>query len=144
MSYGNTRYEYQLMNAADGTSTSTAGRKTVNLRPVYVRRASMNVVVAGTTTPVVVTLKKRITPASDTGGTTIGTLTMPSATSAAGVMVYLDDLNTLISYGNEVYSVVSTAGGGSLTIDVTVELEDAPDNIDRVNADETGITEVTA
>ena len=143
MAYGMTRYEHQLMNAADGTSTSTAGRKSCGTRPVYVRRASMKVVVAGTTTAVVVTLKKRITPASDTGGTTIGTITMTSATSAAGVQVYLDDLNTLISYGDEVYAVVSTAGGGSLTIDFMVELEDAPDNIDRANIDDTTLAEVT-
>lgn len=138
--YTLTRREIQLMNAADGTSTSTVGRASCGTRPFTVRRASMMVTTAGTTTAVVVTLKKRVTPGTDTGGTTIGTMTAASATDVAGTAYYLNNLSTEISYGDEVYAVVSTAGGGSLKIDVNVEVEDTPSSI----ASQTAVTLVTA
>ncbi len=144
MAYSMTRREHVIIAAGDATSTSTAGRLPCMTRPFYVRRAAVQVLVAGTVAAIVVTIKKRITYASDTGGTTIGTLTMPSATSAVGTLVYLDDLNTKIGYSEEVYAVVSTAATSTGTIDVTIELEDAPDNLDAFNASDTTYTEVTA
>lgn len=144
MAYSMTRVELPLITAGDATSTSTAGYKSCLLRPFYVRRLAVMVTVAGTVAAIVVTVKKRVTPGSDSGGTTIGTLTMPSATSAAGTVVYLDDLNTKLSYGDQLYAVVSTASTSTGTIDVTADIEDAPDSIDRANVDDSSLTEVTA
>lgn len=144
MAYSMTRQERLIIASGDATSTSTAGRIPCLTRPFYVRRAAVQILVAGTVAAIVVTIKKRITYASDTGAVAIGTLTLPSATSAVGTVVYLDDLNTKIGYSEELYAVVSTAATSTGTIDVSVELEDAPDNLDAFNASDTTYTEVTA
>ncbi len=129
MSYQMTRRVHNLVLAGDGTSTSTAGRLPAQTNGLTVNRVGFQVTVAGTTTAPVVTFKKRVTPGTDTGGTVIATVTAASATAAAGTIYYVDNLSTKVGISEELYAVVSTAGGGSLAIDIFAEVSHTPSSL---------------
>ena len=127
MSYQMTRRVHNLVLAGDGTTTATVGRLPAQTNGFTVHRVGFQVTVAGTTTPPVVTFSKRVTPA--VAGTTITTVTAASATAAAGTVYYVDGLSTKVGVSEELYAAVTTAGGGSLAIDIFAEVSHTPSSL---------------
>jgi hypothetical protein len=72
----------------------------------------VTVEVACETVAPIVTFKKRITPGSDTGSSTIGTLTIPDGT-AVGKVLYKNVTPVELAPGDAIEMAVSTAGTGA-------------------------------
>lgn len=122
--YTLSRHTTRLSAAGDLASTATTGNYSPCGREV-IRKAKVLVTTATVGTSGIVTIKKRVTPGSDTGGTTIGTITVPVA--SAGAVYMLKDLNVIINPSDQVYAVVSTAMGTSGNGDISIEMEQCPD-----------------
>ncbi len=128
MSYNLPRYELQLISSGDANSTATQGSRSVGIRPFLVQRCAVLVAATLSGTFLVVTFSKRATPGTASGGTTIGTITVPTGASAG--TLYILDLVTGVAcdYGDQVHAAVTTAIGTSGNIDALVDVEDLPSN----------------
>lgn len=121
MSYVTEYNEVEVFSGGDCTSTGEKGDFLPGLAPVVVRKAAAIVEVASaTTTDCVITLYRNTAgTTTTTNRTTIDTITIPGAT-AAGQVLYVEDLNVTIQPGQEVQGVCTTAatttGTNALTI----------------------------
>lgn len=78
------------------------------LSPILIKGLTAQVVTTFDTADTILTVRKRITPGSDTGSTIIGTLTIPNA--AAAPNTYYKEFDPVkVSAGEEL--VISTDGG---------------------------------
>lgn len=94
-------------DVALGTA-AVVGLLYAGLQPIMVKGISAQVVTTFDTADTVLTVRKRVTPGSDTGSTILGTLTIPNA--AAAPNTYYKKFDPVkLSAGEEL--VVSTDGG---------------------------------
>lgn len=111
--YSNTQMD--ILVAANSTIVNAAG--SVFWAPGYhsFRLQAVAAVVTTTldTADAVLTITRRITAGSNTGEVTIDTLTIPN-TTAAGQVIYVDGLDTIIAPGEE----IEIAGDGGSTAGV--------------------------
>lgn len=112
MSYEN---QYEIMVAANSAIINTAGSVfwAPGIKAFRLQGVAAVVTTTLDTAAAVLTITKRVTAGSNTNEVTIDTLTVPN-TTAAGKVVYLKDLDTIIEPGEE----IEIAGDGGSTAGV--------------------------
>lgn len=112
MSYDN---QFEIMVAANSGIINTAGSVywAPGMKAFRLQGVAAVVTTTLDTAACVLTITKRITAGSNSGEVTIDTLTVPN-TTAAGKVIYLKDLDTLIEPGEE----IEIAGDGGSTAGV--------------------------
>lgn len=121
----------QLVANAIATAADIAGsRYYCGYQPQKIRHLWATVVVVTAVAALVATWKYRPTPGSDTGSSTIGTLTIPIAT-APGKNVYKKLTNdfTILPGSEVIVGFVAASGTGSVTVGMVLDPSwDAPGN----------------
>lgn len=126
--YTSHKFEKNLAVAMVTTATGVvaASRHYPGLQKQVVRGfAALVLAVPGTTAPVIA-LKKRPTPGSATGESTIATLTIPT-TSAIGQVYYKRGLNVELQPGDELVIDVTTASVTTGTVTASAEMDQTPE-----------------
>lgn len=112
MSYDHQKMQlFELVDPAanDLTTTGVKARMLPGLQPVIIRKIAAYIQEVGATTDPIVTVKKRVTPLTDTGAVTLGTLTWPVATPIGTVVYKAINPPVKLSPGEELVFDVTTA-----------------------------------